>query len=561
MAGEGARGRPAVELERPVPGGGPCVAAAPSGVRRRQPAAPRRAGRPRPGDARGGAAGGRLLPLGLAGRPSPSWRWATRSSAARGRHRRGHEDDERGHQRLPRHGGRVRGRRTARPSSTSRRCCSSTVGPAASDTSEPARSEEADVQKVLVCNRGEIALRVIRTCRDMGIKTVQVYSKADATRGRASWPTRRSASAPAPAGRSYLHIPSIVHACLMTGADAVHPGYGFLSQDPYFAEICEDRASPSSARSPTVMEAMGDKSTARAADGATAGMPRARRRRSARSSLDEARGGGRAGRLPGHPEGLGGRRRARHAGGLRAAASSRGAAGSVKAAAQAVFKDNRVYLEKFIRAAAPRRDPGDGRPLRQRRLPGRARLLDPAPPAEADRGVALHLHRPPTCARRMGEAAVAGAKAIGYESAGTMEFLVDPDERLLLHGDEHPHPGRAPGDRGDDRARPHRDDDPGRRRRAAAASARKTSAAGARHRVPDQRRGPGRGLGRRRRRLTRFVPPRRRRRARGHPRLPRLRGAALLRLAAGQGDRAGRRPAPTRCAGWSGRSASSTAPG
>src|SRR2546423_13066495 len=93
-------------------------------------------------------------------------------------------------------------------------------------------------KKILICNRGEIALRIIRTCRDMGIKTVQVYSKADAD----SRPVELADEAvligpPAPA-RSYLHIPSILHACPKTGAGAVQPGYRLLSQDTYFAEIC-----------------------------------------------------------------------------------------------------------------------------------------------------------------------------------------------------------------------------------------------------------------------------------------------------------------------------------
>src|SRR5438552_8802794 len=95
-------------------------------------------------------------------------------------------------------------------------------------------------KKVLICNRGEIALRVIRSCRDMGIKTVQVYSKGDADWRPVQVADEAILIGPVPAARSYLHIPSIVHACLMTGADAVHTRYGFLSQDTYFAEICKD---------------------------------------------------------------------------------------------------------------------------------------------------------------------------------------------------------------------------------------------------------------------------------------------------------------------------------
>src|SRR5438128_11312862 len=118
-------------------------------------------------------------------------------------------------------------------------------------------------KKILVCNRGEIALRIIRTCRDMGIKTVQVYSKADADSRPVELADEAVLIGPAAASRSYLHIPSIIHACLMTGAEAVHPGYGFLSQDTYFAEICRDSGITFIGPSPRVMEAMGDKSSAR----------------------------------------------------------------------------------------------------------------------------------------------------------------------------------------------------------------------------------------------------------------------------------------------------------
>src|SRR3982750_276606 len=93
--------------------------------------------------------------------------------------------------------------------------------------------------KVLIANRGEIALRIIRACRELGIGAVVAYSEAD----RDTLPVRLADEAicigpPAPA-RSYLHIPSIISAAEMTGCDAIHPGYGFLSENPYIAEICE----------------------------------------------------------------------------------------------------------------------------------------------------------------------------------------------------------------------------------------------------------------------------------------------------------------------------------
>src|SRR5215210_6268600 len=94
-------------------------------------------------------------------------------------------------------------------------------------------------KKVLIANRGEIALRVIRACEELNIETVVAYSEAD----RDTLPVRLADAAicigPAAPARSYLHIPSIISAAEMTGCDAIHPGYGFLSENPYIAEICE----------------------------------------------------------------------------------------------------------------------------------------------------------------------------------------------------------------------------------------------------------------------------------------------------------------------------------
>src|SRR5437773_3799801 len=132
--------------------------------------------------------------------------------------------------------------------------------------------EGAVFKKVLSCNRGELALRISRTCRDMGIKTVQVYSKADADSRPVELADEAVRIGPPAASRSYLHIPSIIHACLMTGAEAVHPGYGFLSQDTYFAEICRESGITFIGPSPKTMEMMGDKSTARKVMG-DAGLP------------------------------------------------------------------------------------------------------------------------------------------------------------------------------------------------------------------------------------------------------------------------------------------------
>jgi acetyl-CoA carboxylase biotin carboxylase subunit len=284
-------------------------------------------------------------------------------------------------------------------------------------------------KKILICNRGEIALRVIRTCRDMGIKTVQVYSKGDADSRPVQVADEAILIGPAPSARSYLHIPSIVHACLMTGAEAVHPGYGFLSQDTYFAEICKDSGITFIGPSPKTMEMMGDKSTARKLMG-DAGLPVPGGTEKPLVNYEEARaqaervgypiilkasagGGGRGMQVVFRPTDL------------------EGALESVKATAQAVFKDNRVYLEKFIRQARHVEiqvmgdSHGNAVYLGERDCSIQRRqqkLIEESPSTYIDAGLR----------RRMGEAAVAGAKAIGYESAGTMEFLVDPDRNFYF---------------------------------------------------------------------------------------------------------------------------------
>src|SRR4051795_5109650 len=118
-------------------------------------------------------------------------------------------------------------------------------------------------EKVLIANRGEIALRVARACRELGVKTVAVYSTADADSAVVRFADEAVKIGPPPAARSYIHIPSVIGACLKTGADAIHPGYGFLSEDPYFAEICADHDITFIGPRPEVMEKVGDKAIAR----------------------------------------------------------------------------------------------------------------------------------------------------------------------------------------------------------------------------------------------------------------------------------------------------------
>src|SRR5881398_1797678 len=118
-------------------------------------------------------------------------------------------------------------------------------------------------EKVLIANRGEIALRIARACRELGVKSVAVYSTADAESAVVRFADEAVQIGPPATSRSYLYIPSLIGAARKTGADALHPGYGFLSEDPYFAEICADEGITFIGPRPDVMEKVGDKATAR----------------------------------------------------------------------------------------------------------------------------------------------------------------------------------------------------------------------------------------------------------------------------------------------------------
>ena len=118
--------------------------------------------------------------------------------------------------------------------------------------------------KILIANRGEIALRVIRTCREMGIKTVAVYSKADADSLHVRFADEAVCIGPAPSSESYLKIPNIIAAAEITNADAIHPGYGFLSENAKFSKICEEHKIKFIGASAQMIQQMGDKATAKA---------------------------------------------------------------------------------------------------------------------------------------------------------------------------------------------------------------------------------------------------------------------------------------------------------
>ncbi|KXK48008.1 MAG: biotin carboxylase [Chlorobi bacterium OLB5] len=118
-------------------------------------------------------------------------------------------------------------------------------------------------KKILIANRGEIALRIIRTCRDMGIKTVAVYSEADKDSLHVRFADEAVCIGPPPSRESYLSIPRIIAAAEITNADAIHPGYGFLAENAEFSEICSESEIKFIGPSPDMIKAMGDKAYAK----------------------------------------------------------------------------------------------------------------------------------------------------------------------------------------------------------------------------------------------------------------------------------------------------------
>jgi acetyl-CoA carboxylase, biotin carboxylase subunit len=123
--------------------------------------------------------------------------------------------------------------------------------------------ESKKIEKVLIANRGEIALRVIRACKELGIKTVAVYSEADEDSMHVTMADEAYCIGPAISSKSYLHIPSIISAALTSGADAIHPGYGFLSENAHFVEVCAEHNIKFIGPSAHAINKMGDKATAR----------------------------------------------------------------------------------------------------------------------------------------------------------------------------------------------------------------------------------------------------------------------------------------------------------
>jgi acetyl-CoA carboxylase biotin carboxylase subunit len=276
--------------------------------------------------------------------------------------------------------------------------------------------------KVLIANRGEIALRVARACRELGVPCVAVYSSADAESAVVRFADEAVHIGPPASGRSYLHIPSLIGAALKTGADAIHPGYGFLSEDPYFAEICANEGITFIGPKPDVMEKVGDKATARELM-QKAGLPLLPGTVDPVNTVDEAR---EIADSIGYPviikavAGGGGR-------GMSVVWSRDDLPGlyqSTRATAQAVFKDSAVYIERYLQSPMHTEiqivcdGHGHGVYFGERDCSVQRRhqkLIEEAP----------SIHLTPEMRRDIGEKAVKGALSIGYTGAGTMEFLLD----------------------------------------------------------------------------------------------------------------------------------------
>ena len=285
-------------------------------------------------------------------------------------------------------------------------------------------AEQPLFRKVLIANRGEIALRILRACRDLGVPAVVAYSEADRDSLAVRFAGETVCIGPAAVSKSYNNIPAIVSAALVTGCDALHPGYGFLAENAYLADICQQVGVTFIGPRPEVIERMGNKAEARQAMG-EAGVPLVPGTDGPVENLGAAR---QFARRTGFPvivkavAGGGGR-------GMRLAhddAELTRAFPLAQAEAEAAFGDGNVYLERYL--DRPRHVEvqvladhhgnalvvGDRDCSIQRR---HQKVVEEAPAPNLPRKTRETLHR----------AAVKGTKAVRYTNAGTLEFLVDGD--------------------------------------------------------------------------------------------------------------------------------------
>lgn len=284
-------------------------------------------------------------------------------------------------------------------------------------------------KKILIANRGEIALRVIRTCKEMGIQTVAVYSKADKDSLHVRFADEAVCIGPAPSNESYLKISSIIAAAEITNADAIHPGYGFLAENSKFSKICGEHDIKFIGASPEMIDKMGDKASARATMQA-AGVPCIPGSDGILEDYDEclkvakemgfpvmlkatAGGGGKGMRAVWEEEHL------------------KDAWDSARQEAGAAFGNDGMYLEKLIEE--PRHIEiqvvGDST--------GKACHLSERDCSIQRRHQKLTEETPSPfmtkeLRKKMGDAAVKAAESIKYEGAGTIEFLVDKHRKFYF---------------------------------------------------------------------------------------------------------------------------------
>ncbi|MFC2441264.1 MAG: acetyl-CoA carboxylase biotin carboxylase subunit [Capnocytophaga ochracea] len=284
-------------------------------------------------------------------------------------------------------------------------------------------------KKILIANRGEIALRVIRTCREMGIKSVAVYSTADADSLHVRFADEAVCIGPPPSKDSYLKIPNIIAAAEITNAAAIHPGYGFLSENAKFSKICAEHGIKFIGASPEMIEKMGDKASAKATMKA-AGVPTVPGSDGLVESLEHAK---KIAAEIGYPvmlkatAGGGGR-------GMRDVWKEEDLEKALNSAMQeagAAFGNDAMYMEKLI--VDPRHIEiqivGDQY--------GKACHLSERDCSIQRRHQKLTEETPSPfmtddLRKRMGEAAVKAAEFIKYEGAGTVEFLVDKDRNFYF---------------------------------------------------------------------------------------------------------------------------------
>lgn len=285
------------------------------------------------------------------------------------------------------------------------------------------------LRKVLIANRGEIAVRIIRACRELGISTVAVYSEADKTALHKSLADESVCIGPAPSAKSYLNIKAIIEAACLTGCDSIHPGFGFLSENSHFAKICEEIGIKFIGPSHTLIDLLGNKSKAKQTM-KNAGVPVVPGSDGLVNSKKEAI---EIAKQIGYPVML----KASAGGGgkgiriVREEEELKKAYDIVKQEASVSFGDDSLYMEKYIER--PRHVEiqilgdehgnvvhlGDRDCSLQRR---NQKMLEESPsPAISEK-----------TRKQMGEVAVKAAKEIGYYNAGTIEFLVDKDQNFYF---------------------------------------------------------------------------------------------------------------------------------